>query len=264
MGINYREYALGLGPILPLGMIGLLLAAILRNKNLLVFISWIISIFILFAVFEKVPEQSPLRFTEASLHVPLGILAAYLFMFLWNKVKEKGRQIKLVSRGLIITLITLITITGILVMASMVLWLSDQARWRGEATWAVPIGAQLAYPLKDFMDAVDYIKNHTKTDEIVFGYVTAGNFIPAYAGNYVYLGHANTPDEDEKEPIARDYFAGKMGELNSKSFLVQENISYVFWGPQEREVGGNFDLNTYKYLKAVYKNGNVTIFEVEK
>lgn len=162
------------------------------------------------------------------------------------------------------TVITATIFMGIGVMLSMTLWLTDQVRGRREGTWLVPIGAQIVYPLKDFMDGVYFLRDNTNRNTVVLGYVTAGNYIPAYAGNYVYLGHANTPDEDGKEKIASRFFSGRMGQEEAKEFLQKEYISYIYFGPQEKELGRLSDLSTiYPFLSLIYTNTYVMIYKVQ-
>lgn len=255
MPLPYKEYAFALGAVLPLGLLGMIIALIKKEKKLFPSIAWVLAVVMLIVVFERVPEQSPLRWTEAAVHVPLGILAAYVLKQLW------------VRRVKVITVITIITVIlmGLGVMGSMVMWLTDQARWKSEGTWPVPIGAQLVYPLRDFMDGVYFLRDSTKREEVVLSYVTAGNFIPAYAGNSVYLGHANTPDEDGKEKIAAEFFAGKMKEAEAKEFLQRENITYIYFGPQERDLGQLSDLKqAYGFIDEIYGNNKVKIYKVDK
>ncbi len=155
-----------------------------------------------------------------------------------------------------------IILLGLSVMFSMAGWLTDQVRWKGEGTWLYPVGVQLVYPLKEFMDGVGFLKNNTKTGDIVLAYEAAGNYIPAYAGNFVYLGHANTPDEDGKLKIAARFFSGKMKGEEAKDFLSREKIKYIYFGPQERELGGVNDLSAvYTFITAVYSNSRVTLYK---
>lgn len=265
--LPYREYALALGPILPLGILGLLAVFITKAKKFFPVVSWTIAIGLLFVLFERVPWQSPSRFTEAAVHIPLGILATYFFFSFWQKslITKIGlvRQIRLI-RVLIGLVITTTVMMGILVMLSMVGWLTDQVKGKREGTWLVPIGAQLVYPLDDFMKAIYYLKDNTGKEEVVLGYVTAGNYIPAYAGNYVYLGHANTPGEDKKEKIASRFFSGEMKQNEAKEFLSRERISYIYFGPQERQLGKVADFKQiYQFVEPVYENKQVIIYRIE-
>lgn len=260
--LPYKEYALALGPMLPLGMTGLIIALIRRKRKLLGSVAWIAAIGLLYLIFEYVPTQSPLRFTEALIHIPLGVMTAYLFDQLYHlgNVGHLG-YLRRLTIGFFIGFVLLL---GFGVMGSMVMWLTDEKVAKGAGTWKVPIANQLVYPLRDFMDAVYFLRDNAPTDAVVLGYVTAGNYIPAYAGQYVYIGHANTPDEDEKEAIVREFFSGKMTLEEAQKFLRQERISYIFFGPQEREVAAGFEVGKqYDFLFQVYTNSETQIYSVK-
>jgi len=85
------EYFMAMGPTLPLGLLAILLIIILRRWNVFakfsVFIAWIASWLVFLFVFEKIPAQSPTRFTQMAPHVPLAILTAYLFYELYTRAK---------------------------------------------------------------------------------------------------------------------------------------------------------------------------------
>jgi hypothetical protein len=258
INIPYHDYAKALGPVLPLGLAGLVLALIRQDKKMLPFICWVISVGVLFLIFERVPQQSPLRFTEAEIHIPLGILATYLFLFIakWNKWLRRAVYI----------LITVEVLAGLFVMWSMVGWLTDQVKTKKIGTWSAPLGVQLAYPLKDFMAGIEFFRLHTNTDDVVLTYITAGNYIPAYSGNHVYIGHINTPDEDKREVTSARFFSGKMKNDEAKELLQKENISYIFFGPQEKEIAWIPDLETVYpqiSLERVYTNQRVIIYKVK-
>ena len=149
-------------------------------------------------------------------------------------------------------------------MVSMIGWLTDQVIARRVGTWVVPIGAQVVYPLKDFMAAIYFVRDNVPGDSVVLTYITAGNYIPAYAGQFVFIGHINTPDEIEKEKTAKQFFEGKMTPTVANAFLQREHISYVFFGPQEKELGNKTTLtDNYPYLSPIYENPRVTIYKVE-
>lgn len=283
MLLPYKEYALSLGPILPLGVAGLTVALIKKEKKLFPAISWVLALGLLFAVFEHVPWQSPLRFTEAAINIPLGILATYFFTVIWQVSRKYTHFQQLyrfhtpgepksdavtpgvvkVIRGVTGSFIVLIILMGAGVMVSTVGWLTDQVKAKAASGWLVPVGAQLAYPLSDFMAGVNYIRDNTKREEAVLAYITAGNYIPAYAGNFVYLGHANTPKEKDKEGMAAKFFSGKMGQNEAREFLIRERISYIYFGPQEKELGGVTDLaKIYPFVSPIYSNKQVVIYRV--
>jgi len=259
----YAEYAMALGPILPLGLIGLIVILLQRKEKFYPFVSWILTVGLLFVVFENVPQQSPSRFTQAAIHIPLGILAGYVFVSLWTWASQLSRKKKILGKSIIGLGYTLMILMGLGVMASMVLWLTDQGRSKRTGTWVVPTGTQLIYPLKDFMDAIFYLRDYTSHNKVILAYETAGNFIPAYAGNYVYMGHANTPDEEYKKDQAGKFFEGLMKPEEAHKFLSDESIAYVYFGSQEKDLGKIQDLQAvYPFLKEIYQNSRVKIYQV--
>ena len=155
-----------------------------------------------------------------------------------------------------------VILMGIGVMMSMVLWKIDEANAKRLGTFTVPVATQLVYPLRDFMDGIYFLRDHTSNNSVVLSYVTTSNFIGAYAGNFSYIGHANTPDENEKEAIAARFFKGEMGSGEAIDFLKGNRISYVYFGPQERELGWVGELSDkYQFLNRIYSKGSVVIYE---
>ena len=73
----------------------------------------------------------------------------------------------------------------------------------------VPYPPQVMYPLKDLFNAFIWLEKNSKNEDVVLSHIYAGNYIPAYSGNFVYLGHnPETPHYDErvgKRKINRRY-----------------------------------------------------------
>lgn len=259
----YKEYILAYGPFLLFAVFGLIQSIRKVERKLFGVVAWILALIILFAVFEFIPQQSALRFTEGAIHIPIGILAGYFIMELWKWTRKLIGNQKITARVAIISVVGLAILMELGVMASMSLWLKDQTDSKRMGTFRVPTGAQLIYPLKDFMDAITFIQKNTKISDVVLAYETAGNYIPAYAGNFVYLGHANTPQEGIKKEMAGKFFSGKMNKIEAASFVTKENIKYVYFGPQEKEFANIKDLaRDYPFLELIYQNSQVMVYRV--
>jgi hypothetical protein len=113
------------------------------------------------------------------------------------------------------------------------------------------------------MEGIRFIRDNVPKNQVVLSYVTAGNFIPAYAGNFVYIGHANTPDEDTKEGEVGKFFSGGLTQEGARQFLNRERISSIYFGPQERDFAKGAHLETiYPFVTPVYTNTNVTVYKV--
>ncbi len=252
---NYLEYFLAVGPLLPLGLVGLIAALIRREKSMILSTAWVAAwLFLLFA-FRFVPQQSPLRFSEMIPHVPLAVLSSYIFYNLYNRYKRYNRYILLFPATIIAV--------GLGVMLSSIWWQRDFIDHKMSASYPlVPTGSYVMYPLKDFIAAMKFLQDRTTRDTVIFSETTAGNYMPVYSGNTVYVGHANTVKAEEKEIIVRRFFSGQMKVDEAKTWLLQNNLHFIFFGPQEKEVGGVAELSKiYPFLKSIYTNNFVTVYK---
>jgi uncharacterized membrane protein len=151
-------------------------------------------------------------------------------------------------------------------MYSSWLWQRDFTTHKIVASFPlVPSGTYVMYPLKDFIAGMTYLRGATKRDVVVLSMQTTGNYIPVYAGNTVYYGHANTVKYEEKKILVESFFGGTMNAADAARWMKSAGISYVFFGPQEREVGSIDKLDTvYQFLQPVYANDYVTIYRVQE
>lgn len=250
---DYWEYAKAIGPIGPIGLIGLIWA--LRKKEIRMYpvVAWVVAWLGLLFVFKFIPAQSPLRFSEMIPHVPLGILAAYLFY-----------KMKFFKYFFPITLVLL----GLGQMYSSWLWQKDFVDHKMRAaTPLVPYDSYVMYPLDDFMAALYFLHDHYPQNAVILSDMTAGNYIPVYSGNSVYIGHDNTVHLEVKKEVVKRFFSGLSKPEDARSFLQKNNISAIFYGPQEKEnlpagrQAGDLS-KAYPFLKQVYKNNFIFIYEI--
>lgn len=257
---DYLEYIKAIGPMGPIGLIGLIWVLARKEKVMFLSVAWVISWIGLLFGFQFVPQQSPLRFSEMIPHVPLGILSAYLFFQLSN-LRRLGNL-----RHLIKLIPILLVVMGLLHMYSSWLWQKDFIDHKIRATTPlVPTGSYVMYPLKDFIAAIVFIQDHADSDAIILSASTAGNYIPVYSGNRVYLGHDNTVFFEQKKEMAAQFFSGRMAVHDAAVWIKRNAIRTVFYGPQEKEEGGGTDLHTiYPFLVRQFSNAFISVYSVEE
>ncbi len=246
-----KDYLLAVGPILPLGVIGGIWVIWKKEKRLFPYLAWAIAWFALIIVFGRIPQESPLRFTEMLPQLPLAFLSLFLLSTLrnWKRIP--------------VALAAILVLVGLAQMYSSWRWQKEFIDQKIIATLPlVPTGSYVMYPLKDEIAAMIFIQDNTKRTDVVLSETTAGNYIPVYSGNTVYVGHANTVATEVKEQIVKEFFSGRMGAARAREFLATNAIRTVFFGPQEQEDAGVADLAAvYPFLREVYKNTYVRVYQ---
>ncbi|TEU11593.1 MAG: hypothetical protein E3J21_23175 [Anaerolineales bacterium] len=112
------------------------------------------------------------------------------------------------------------------------------------------------------LEAMDWLAAHTRPSDIVLSSYKVGNYIPAWAGNRVLLGHGSeTIRPAEKENVVRRFFQSQTSDAYREEILRQYNITYLFYGPVERALG-DFQPATSPYLQEVFANGRYAIYKV--
>jgi hypothetical protein len=112
------------------------------------------------------------------------------------------------------------------------------------------------------MAAVEWLQEQGNT-AVVLGAYQTGNLLAAHTSNPVLLGHwAETVAYAEKETAVGQFFNTQTSDEWRQAFLAEWNVGYVWFGPREQALGG-FDPGTADYLRPVYTNGGIVIYEVE-
>ena len=118
------------------------------------------------------------------------------------------------------------------------------------------------YISKAEYESINWLNNTPENSIILSSYYT-GNVIPGFVSRQVFIGHSHeTANFKEKEKETQDFFK-KYDASQRLSFLKENNINYLFWGPEEK-LGANFNPNDDNFLQKVYENGEVSIYKVNE
>ena len=111
------------------------------------------------------------------------------------------------------------------------------------------------------INAADWLGAHVTPDQVVLAAFQTGNYLPTRISARVFAGHGpETVNSEAKQAMVRQFFAS--GDDAFRHSLLSENgVSYVFYGPSERALGG-FSPADASYLQQVYDNGTVQIYQV--
>jgi hypothetical protein len=284
LAFKFSEYILSLGPVFFTGLLGTIVVLWKKDERFLSLATWFLGAFLGIVLFQHIPFQSELRFAQTANHIPLAILTIYFLNEVKNLILKKKVKISVsndlgipersegraptgvrntVSNFLFYGVISLIIGLGIVQAYFSIKAQTDFIHQRAVAgVPLVPYPPQVMYPLNDFYNAMIWLKDNTARTDVVLSKVTAGNYIPAYSGNYVYLGHnPETPMYSQKVDNVNQFFSGTMIPKDAQQFLKTEHISYVFYGPQEKD-NNQKDIKQYSFLKEVFTSPYVTLYRV--
>lgn len=270
-----KDYILAIGPTFFLAVLGLF--SLINKKNVfpngiassratfaprndtnvkLFLISWITSFFLLIFFSYPFLKISQVRLLQNPIFLPFSLLAGLGTISLVN-ILNKTLKIFVFKRNCDLSgLLCPLVISLVLLISLPTAIYSLQAKFSAYKDFST-----LIYPTKEQIEGINYLKNNTGTDKVVLALYEAATVIPFWSGNTIYAGHLwatlNWPEKSKKAGL---FYSGQMPEKQAKDFLINNRISYVFYGFQEQSANGNIE--KYPFLKTVYENEKVKILKI--
>lgn len=118
------------------------------------------------------------------------------------------------------------------------------------------------YRPADEVEAFISLTDKNTRENIVLASYQTSNAIPAWAAVYVLTGHG--PESihlDEISPRIEAFYQVQTTDSERTAFIEDMGIDYVFWGPNERYLGG-WNPEDADFLTLHYKNGEYAVFKV--
>jgi hypothetical protein len=110
--------------------------------------------------------------------------------------------------------------------------------------------------------ALDWLSSQVEPSDVVLASYRTGNYLPARVGARVFVGHGpESVRAQQKKALVARFFGGSADDAWRQRLLGEYGVDYVFWGPEERELGA-FDPVEIGYLKLVYDRVGYAVFEV--
>lgn len=238
---NYNLYfVFGILPILSIPAI----VKNLQSGNMeFIFISiWSILPMILLP-FVNILNIPKLRLLEDAHFIPFAILASQSIYIICLTLRSKIIKIAIVVFFLIFT---------IPVSVHVLLWKISFITNN--------FAPGLFYFQKDILSGIKFIEESIPKNSIILSQTSY--ILPAYAPVISYWGHmALTKNFSLKQENSRLFFSNQMPEAEAIKFLFSNRINYVYWGPEEKKLSSK--PLTYNFLKPIYQDTNVTIFQVQ-
>lgn len=206
-------------------------------------IAFVVGWFLLLPFLLKLPVFFQRRLIEGA-HIPISILASF---YLYKISKRFKRQ-------------------WLFLLLSLSFLSLHNIHWLGGKIGLLKNDPKGYYFLsKEKTKALSWLdKNFTNKN--ILAIPDDGLIIPAYSLNKVYWGHwANTPDSIRKGEVLTSFLDKNTPDFQRVAFLRAEEIDYFFFkkdkvSPVKAEI---FDPGKKSYLKSIFENKEVVIFEIK-
>ncbi|MFA5134963.1 MAG: hypothetical protein WC505_04235 [Patescibacteria group bacterium] len=238
-------YLIGFGAVLLFAIVGAWRVLKKQGSKQLFIVCWAATS----AVLLYVPVDFQRRLSEG-LHVPLALLAFLGISYAVGRLRETYGADTARVYILMMLLIVFLPLTNIQIL--------------GQDLYMYSTKKTLPYYLYEGeVEAMHWLRDNAAEREITFSSYYMGNFIPAYSGRIVWIGHGPQTIDLPRKKIASDWFWEADAEISEKrQFLYDEGISFVFYGRKEEEIG-TFDPDTKPFLEQVFRNEDVSIYRVQ-
>ncbi len=120
---------------------------------------------------------------------------------------------------------------------------------------------QLFYAQEERIAAMNWIKDNTEKDAVIFCDSVNGNFIPGISARRVFAGHGvETLFYDQKTGYINWFFLHNKEDGRRRDLLKREGIDYIFYSDLERGLG-DWRPEGKDYLEKVYEDRTVSIYK---
>ncbi len=232
-------YIIGFGLLLPLALIGVWRTVQLQYSRRLFLAVWMVVSWVLIYM----PVSFQRRMSEG-MQIPLIILAVCGIIFLFKRISHTYLRI-----GFAMTLLLFLPLSNLQVL--------------GQEFYLFSSKPTLPYYLEqDEVDAMHWLRDQAGYRDIIFSSYYIGNYIPAYSGRVVWIGHGpQTIDLPWKYETSKWFWQDNADDQAKEDLLRGDGIHYVWFGRKEQELG-SYDPSQHDYLREVYHNPAVTIYAV--
>ena len=123
---------------------------------------------------------------------------------------------------------------------------------------------QLGYMPTEFFTGVKVLNQYGDSKAVLTSpRRVLGLLVPCIVDRNVYLGRTlSTPDYEKKVGISDRFYLGVMDPEEVRKLFIDNTIGYVILSPIDLYPASN--LKRYPFLKEVYTNGSVTIFQFQE
>ncbi len=232
-------YLIGFGLLVPLAVVGGWRILRQHDPRQLFLVVWAIVAGILIYV----PVSFQRRMSEG-MQIPIILLAMFGIAYLVYRIHNQYLR-----WGMIMGLIIFLPLTNFQVL--------------GQEFYLFHSKPTLPYYLEQGeVDGMHWLRDHAGYRDIIFSSYYIGNYIPAYSGRVVWIGHGpQTINLPWKFETNEWFWQDNRDDIQKETLLREEGIRYVWYGRKEQELG-LYDPSQHDYLELVYENLSVQIYSL--
>jgi hypothetical protein len=241
--LGVKEVILGIGPTAILAVIGAWLAIKSRKTWLLILAPWSITYLIGFFWLGQIISANGIRFLQTPFFIFLGILSTLPLSKLAQKIRISPVWLSL-----------LILVPSLGAYRQSL----DINRYNFSRQF------DYVFISTELKQAYSWLRDKATEKEIVLSAPNNSLLIVSLAGNWTYLTPMAEPLSEFpalKYNLFKFYCQG-YDQMWAKNFLIKENISWVFYADEEKNLCPDQKLE-YPFLIPVFTNSQVTIFKME-
>lgn len=249
-GITAGDYFLAMGPVVVAAVIGLIqVKKCLGSPLHIMTLSMVFSHAASSLLSEHVTQFSAKR----AFQTPYLIAVAYLAALGIHTIRKR---IPLTSGKRVLVTAVLF---GMLILPSAYTFYVSLL----DECFCIPSPMDFAFPKRDLMEGIFWLRDHTAEDDIVLSGYHAGTLVPAFSGNrtyvswFIYLAVARHYTADR----IKEFYRGTLSDWDVTRFLTNARIRYVVYGDEERRLGNSVTL-PYRQLEEVFAAENTKIFRI--
>jgi len=239
---------LSFGPILWIGLPGLFIGLFTNHeitlyKRTLLFFWGIIHLALFFALYPLF-HVDQVRFMQSLYYIPLTYGTIWL---LWHIFK----RFKIMFFYISITILLIISLPTYISHVS-----TDMYTMTDYKTYST-----FTFPTKNQYKAFQFLDQNTPRESTVLAQYEAANLLLMYSHNRILGNEQGWPilEGQRMRDAVSELLRGKANNAKAYSYLTTNNVSYIYYGYQERAIG---NISLYPFLKKIYENSEVTIYQV--
>lgn len=112
------------------------------------------------------------------------------------------------------------------------------------------------------IEAFDYLSQNAGNEDVVLASYETSNALPAWAANYVLIGHGpESVGLAELQPQLERFFSQGMTDSERLDLIAVYGVDYVFWGPSERHLG-DWNPQEADFLDLQFSQSGYSIYRV--